>query len=156
MHDRPLGKRRLGIADPRAGLIGLAVDPGLVDPVAVIIGVALEVVHDDRFLGREVPDLARIGDGVDLIDPPVVGRAVSSAGPGSKEWSVTVLAAAVPLATAFRSVPKKTLWEPASRPGSQSRLVSTLTPVALLAGCGASGLYRNVEEPHFAQAGLRS
>ncbi len=40
-----------------------------------VVVVALEVIHDRVFLGGEAPDVARIGDGVDLIDSPVVGRA---------------------------------------------------------------------------------
>ena len=50
--------------------------------VARLVVVALEIIHDRVFLGREAPDAARIGGGADLIDLPVVGRAEVQRGGG--------------------------------------------------------------------------
>ena len=59
--DRLLGERGVEMADCRAAaLVGIAVDPELVDPVALIVGVALEVLDDLILLRREAPHGALI------------------------------------------------------------------------------------------------
>ncbi len=64
------------VADGRAGPVDPAVDPGLVDPAAVLVVVALEVVDRDEVGGGELPDVPfprAPGLGlVDFVDPPVV------------------------------------------------------------------------------------
>ena len=86
VNDRRLGKRRDVISDLRAALaVGQAVDPGLPDRglgVDIVV-VALEIIDDREFLGREAPDVARIGAGVaDLVDLPEVLRPEQSRSAG--------------------------------------------------------------------------
>ena len=73
--DHLLGERGIDVSDRRAAaLIGVTVDPGLEDPAALVVRVALEVI--DRQGGGEAPDRAGLYGPVaeDLVDPPVVGR----------------------------------------------------------------------------------
>ena len=74
--DRLLGERSRGVADRRAGAVGPAVDPGLVDPAALVVRVALEIIRDHEIGHGEAPDSAfpraARHAGIDFIDPPEV------------------------------------------------------------------------------------
>ena len=72
--DGPLGERGRQVADDGTGVVGPAVDPGLVDAVAFIIRVAFHVVDDEEVGHAEAPDGPH-GDAsirIDFIDAPEI------------------------------------------------------------------------------------
>jgi len=75
--DGPLGKRRVEVADRRAGLVDPAVEPGVEDRRAglEVVVVVLEPVNHHVFQRREAPDLTDPGLLSDLVHSPVVRRA---------------------------------------------------------------------------------
>src|SRR5574340_666777 len=79
MDDRSFPKGPAGggqVADRRAArATGEAIKPGREDLLAVLVGIALEVLDGLVLQGGEAPHLARIGGRADFLDFPVVLRA---------------------------------------------------------------------------------
>ncbi len=155
MNYRPLGEGSDQIADRGTGAVGPAIDPGLVDTIAFLVGVTLKIIHPEVLFRGETPDRPFPGTGrgglIDLVDFPVVRR--------SEVQSVKVVTGLERRRDRGRGIDYRLLV------GTQEHLVRTgLSPrtpresqlrlQARRAGSGSrlACRHRNVQETHLAQA----